>query len=250
MSLRGNDDDTVIGQSLAGKLLEPGPNRVGQACGAPRIEAKLDRGLDLLDVLAASAGRPHKGFMQLVLVQGDPRGNRNQGDDVVSLMIRTGSRPIVPLAGTRGNRASPGLPQEKDMIERCKARDRRGSRLLSALLASGLALGGAAMLIQPARAQAEQAVAPPTMNEVGCDNFARLHRYAEASKALCEEGRQVKPGPMTMQILAQCRALQGARFDQQPITDMMDNLTKQIGSQGIGNACQAASAQAWNLISQ
>lgn len=127
------------------------------------------------------------------------------------------------------------------MMERYQASEKSGLRLLFMTLA----LVGSFTLAQPAHAQA-----PPTMNETGCDNFARLHRYAEASKALCEEGRQVKPGPMTAQILAQCRALQGDRFDRQPITDMMDNLDKQISSQGIGNACQAASAQAWNLISQ
>jgi len=88
MSLRGDYDHAVIGQSLAGKLFETGPNRVGQTCGVSRVEAKLDCSLDLLDVLAAGAGRPHERFMQLVLVQGDPCGYRDQGDDVVSLMIR------------------------------------------------------------------------------------------------------------------------------------------------------------------
>lgn len=115
----------------------------------------------------------------------------------------------------------------------------------SSLLFMSLALIGSF-----AQAQAAQAQPQATMNEAGCDNFGRLHRYAEASKALCEEGRQVKPGPMTARILAQCRALQGDRFERQPITDMMDTLDKQISSQGIGNACQAASAQAWDLISQ
>lgn len=83
-----------------------------------------------------------------------------------------------------------------------------------------------------------------------CDSFARLHRYAEQSKALCEEGRQVKPGPVTTGILEHCRALQGARFDRQPVDDMMDTLDRQISEQGIGNACHAASVQAWDLISQ
>ncbi|MGI4747455.1 MAG: hypothetical protein ACRYGI_10850 [Janthinobacterium lividum] len=128
------------------------------------------------------------------------------------------------------------------MNERYEASESRGPRLLSMTLA----LIGSLALVQPGHAAQPQG----TMNDTGCDNFARLHRYAEASKALCEEGRQVKPGPMTAQILAQCRALQGDRFDRQPVTDMMDTLTRQIGSQGIGNACQAASAQAWNLISQ
>lgn len=128
------------------------------------------------------------------------------------------------------------------MIERYEPSRRPGFRLLSITVA----LIGWSALVQPGHA------APPqgTMNETGCNNFARLHRYAEASKALCEEGRQVKPGPVTAQILAQCRALQGDRFDRQPVTDMMDNLDKQISTQGIGNACQAASAQAWDLISQ
>ena len=83
-----------------------------------------------------------------------------------------------------------------------------------------------------------------------CDSFARLHRYAEQSKALCEEGRQVKAGPVTTKILEQCRALEGDQFDRQPVNDMMDNLTRQISEQGIGNACHAASVQAWDLISQ
>jgi len=113
------------------------------------------------------------------------------------------------------------------------------------LLFMTLALIGSFTLAQPAHAQPKG-----TISEAGCDNFARLHRYAEASKALCEEGREVKPGPMTAQVLAECRALQGDRFERQPITDMMDDLDKQISSQGIGNACHAASLQAWNLISQ
>ncbi len=83
-----------------------------------------------------------------------------------------------------------------------------------------------------------------------CDSFARLHRYAEQSKAMCEEGRQVKPGPMTTAILERCRVLEGDRFDRQPVDDMMDTLARQISEQGIGNACHAASVQAWNLISQ
>lgn len=91
MTLRSDDDNTIVGQSLPGELFEPRPNRIGQVRRSPCIEAKLDRGLDLLDVLAAGAGGPHERFMQLVLVQGDPRGNRDQGDDVGSLMIRGGS---------------------------------------------------------------------------------------------------------------------------------------------------------------
>lgn len=133
------------------------------------------------------------------------------------------------------------------MIERYRASARIGPRVVLMMLA----VIGSLAPIRLSHAQSQSQ--PPlqaTMNEAGCDSFARLHRYAEASKALCEEGRQVKPGPMTAQILAQCRALQGDRFDRKPINDMMDNLDKQISSQGIGNACQAASAQAWNLISQ
>lgn len=83
-----------------------------------------------------------------------------------------------------------------------------------------------------------------------CDQFARIYRYAQESKALCEEGRQVKPGPMTSTVLGQCRAEQGARFDQADVTDLMDKLTQQIQSQGMGNACNVASREAWALIIQ
>lgn len=91
MSLRGNDDDAIVGQPLPGELFETGPYRVGQIRGVSHVEPKLDGSLDLLDILAAGAGGPHERLMQLVLVERDPRGNRDQGDGVVSLMIRGGS---------------------------------------------------------------------------------------------------------------------------------------------------------------
>ena len=44
--------------------------------------------------------------------------------------------------------------------------------------------------------------------------------------------------------------MQGARFDQVDVTDLMDKLTQQIQTQGMGNACNVASREAWSLIIQ
>lgn len=90
----------------------------------------------------------------------------------------------------------------------------------------------------------------PDGNAGQCDYFSRLYRFAEESKALCEDARQVKPGPLTTRIIAQCRAAEGARFAQAPVDDLMDGLTRQISTQGIGNACHVVSVQVWDLISQ
>lgn len=94
------------------------------------------------------------------------------------------------------------------------------------------------------------AVSAPQPSPLECDQFARIYRYAQESKALCEEGRQVKPGPMTSTVVERCRAEQGARFDHANVADLMDKLTQQIQSQGMGNACNVASREAWSLIIQ
>ena len=90
----------------------------------------------------------------------------------------------------------------------------------------------------------------PPMDAGRCDYFSRLHRFAEESKSMCDEGRQVKVGPLTGQILQQCRALQGDRFDRQPIDDMIASFSSQVERQGLGNACHAIKIQVWDLIQQ
>lgn len=115
------------------------------------------------------------------------------------------------------------------------------TRCLHRLLPLLVLLPGAA-LAQPA--------SPPPMDAGRCDTFSRLHRFAEESKSLCDEGRQVKVGPLTAGILRQCRALQGARFDRQPIDDMIAGFSSQVSSQGLGNACHAVKMQVWDLVAQ
>ncbi len=105
------------------------------------------------------------------------------------------------------------------------------------------------VLLLPVAALARQAP-PPAMDNGRCDYFSRLHRFAEESKSMCDEGRQVKVGPLTAQILEQCRAMQGDRFDRQPIDDMIGGFSSQVASQGLGNACHAIKMQVWDLIGQ
>ncbi len=105
------------------------------------------------------------------------------------------------------------------------------------------------VLLLPGAALAQPAT-PPAMDAGRCDYFSRLHRFAEESKSMCDEGRQVKVGPLTAQILGQCRTLQGDRFDRQPIDDMIAGFSSQVSSQGLGNACHAVKLQVWDLIAQ
>jgi hypothetical protein len=103
----------------------------------------------------------------------------------------------------------------------------------------------------PPAARAQQAGSPPPqMDSARCDYFSRLHRFAEESKSMCDEGRQVKVGPLTGQILAQCHAAQKDRFDRLPIDDMIASFEKQVSAQGLGDACHAIKAQVWDLIQQ
>ena len=98
---------------------------------------------------------------------------------------------------------------------------------------------------------AQAATVPlPQMDTGRCDYFSRLHRFAEESKSMCDEGRQVKIGPVTTQILEQCRTAQGTHFDQLPIDDMIASFQKQVAAQGLGNACHAIKLQVWDLVQQ
>ena len=124
------------------------------------------------------------------------------------------------------------------------------------MIARALAIGSVLLLPMaapwaPARAQEAYLQPPPVMDAAGrCDYFSRLHRFAEQSKSLCDDGRQVKIGPVTTKVLDQCRQLQGARFDRVPVTDMMDALGRQVARDGMGNACHEIGAQVWDLLSQ
>ncbi len=103
----------------------------------------------------------------------------------------------------------------------------------------------------PAAAQEAYLQPPAVMDAAGrCDYFSRLYRFTEQSKSLCDDGRQVKVGPVTTRVLDQCRQLQGDRFDRIPVTDMMEALGHQIDRDGMGNACHEIGAQVWDLLAQ
>ena len=107
------------------------------------------------------------------------------------------------------------------------------------------------MLAAGALAQQSYLQPPASTDDLArCMYFSRLHRFAEQSKALCDEDRQVKPGPVTQRILADCRAAHGDKPDLAPIDDLMAALATRIQNQGVGNACHDASIQVWDLVSQ
>ena len=56
-----------------GQPLQPLAHAFRQRRRAADVEAQLDRGLDLVDVLPAGAGRTHEAELELALVQGDMR---------------------------------------------------------------------------------------------------------------------------------------------------------------------------------
>ena len=103
----------------------------------------------------------------------------------------------------------------------------------------------------PAAAQEAYLQPPAVMDPQGrCTYFSRLYRFTEQSKSMCDDGRQVRIGPVATIVLDQCRKLQGDRFDRLPVTDMMDAFGRQIARDGMGNACHEVGAQAWALLSQ
>ncbi len=105
--------------------------------------------------------------------------------------------------------------------------------------------------VVPAAAQEAYLQPPAVMDPQGrCNYFSRLYRFTEQSKSMCDDGRQVKLGPVTTVVLDQCRKLQGDRFARVPVTDMMDAFGRQIARDGMGNACHEVGAQAWDLLGQ
>ena len=116
------------------------------------------------------------------------------------------------------------------------------SHLLATIL---VCLGG------PALAQQSYLQPPPTMDAAGrCTYFSRLVRFTAESKSFCDEGRKVKTGPVTAQILGQCLTDQGPGFDKSSTADMTDAFSRQVAAQGMGNACNQVKAQAWDLVAQ
>jgi hypothetical protein len=68
VSLGGDDDHSIFGQSAASQTLKPMANHFRKTCRAPYVETKLHCAFDLLDVLAASTGCSKEVLMHLRLV--------------------------------------------------------------------------------------------------------------------------------------------------------------------------------------
>lgn len=67
---RGEDEDTVLGEPVTGKLREPRAHILGQGWRAAHIEAKLHGGGELVDILSARSAGPQKALFKLTLVKG------------------------------------------------------------------------------------------------------------------------------------------------------------------------------------
>lgn len=92
---------------------------------------------------------------------------------------------------------------------------------------------------------------PPGGGEAArCDWFARLKRFTDETKRDCDDGRAVKPGPITTSILDRCRTEQGPAFGTKPIDDLLDGFARQAQRDGLGNACHEIKQQAWDLVAQ
>ena len=74
MALRIDDEHALARQAAAGEPLEPPPDLVGQV-RAGDVEAQLDRGRDLVDVLAARSRGAQEALLDAALV------DRNAGRD-------------------------------------------------------------------------------------------------------------------------------------------------------------------------
>ena len=74
MALRGDHQHAVGGHTPAGETRETRAH-VGREPGPGDVEAQLDRGRELVDVLSARAGRADEAFLDVALVDRDGAGD-------------------------------------------------------------------------------------------------------------------------------------------------------------------------------
>src|SRR3954451_528112 len=79
VALGGDDQDAIAGQAAAGEALQALAHGLGQAGRAADVEAELDGGGELVDVLAAGARAADEALLQLALVEGDRVGDLDHG---------------------------------------------------------------------------------------------------------------------------------------------------------------------------
>jgi hypothetical protein len=97
VALRDDDKNAVVGQPRAGEALQALADVVRQRRRVPHIEAKLDCGGKLVDVLAAWPRGAHEGFLDFTLVDGDVGSDVNHGR--MTVMPREGGSSGNPCPG-------------------------------------------------------------------------------------------------------------------------------------------------------
>src|SRR5580704_14453256 len=79
VALRDDDQHAVAGQPRAGEPLQTGAHVVRQRRRVAYVEAKLNRGRQLVDVLAARPRRAHEALFDFALVDRDVGGDADHG---------------------------------------------------------------------------------------------------------------------------------------------------------------------------
>ena len=134
-----DDDDAVLGGALAGDLYDARPHALRQAFGVARVETQLHCGRDLVDVLAARAGRADEVLLEVVRMDdglvgdddlvvcghGDSHGARRRkrkGPDEPGRLHCELPRgePIPPLPARAGPRPAPRGRRGLRICESCR----------------------------------------------------------------------------------------------------------------------------------
>jgi hypothetical protein len=71
MTLRGDDQNAVAREPGADEPLKPRAHTLLQRWRSPHVEAKLDRGRELVDILPAWTRRANKAFFEFAFVDAD-----------------------------------------------------------------------------------------------------------------------------------------------------------------------------------
>src|SRR5262245_19870000 len=88
VALRLDHQHALAGEPSAGEPLEPRTHLGGQARRAAHVEAQLDRGRDLVDVLPARAGGADEALLELALVDLDSTA------DAYHAIVRSARPPV------------------------------------------------------------------------------------------------------------------------------------------------------------
>src|SRR5215831_959554 len=100
VALGVDHDHALAGEASAGEPLEPRAHVVGKARRAARVEAKLHRARELVDILPAGTGRADEMLLELALADADRRSDADHRGSLCRKRLepRTRSAPS-PLVG-------------------------------------------------------------------------------------------------------------------------------------------------------